>query len=200
MEHVTYQLPDMIPVAAHNIQRTQQKQDASLKRLQYLVSGIFRPLDILGYEISLEAENAAAQRYMEILLDCHLLLLNLPTQVNQMRTNLAFQAINPAFYNTASPPETYYVMPITEFQSAVARQVNTAQIFRKTTNKPFRRRFGQSSQQSESSSSATPPQFFRTSPYSQQCGFHDSNNNNCASGTIYFAQSRNTNNPFRKQT
>ncbi|KAI9468992.1 MAG: hypothetical protein EXX96DRAFT_590030 [Benjaminiella poitrasii] len=173
MEHVTYQPPDMIPVAVHNIQRTQQKQDASLKRLQYLVSGIFRPLDILGHEI-------------KILLNCRLLLLNLPTQ-----------AINPAFYNTASPPETYYVIPITEFQSAVARQVNTAQIFRKATNKPFRRRVEQFSQQSGPSSSAAHLQFLRTGPFSQQGGFH--NNNNRTSGANHFAQKENTNNPFRKQ-
>ncbi|KAI9468500.1 MAG: hypothetical protein EXX96DRAFT_590849, partial [Benjaminiella poitrasii] len=161
MEHATYQPPDMIPDAARKIQRTQQKQDASLKRLQYLVSATFRPLDILGHEISLDAENTAAQRYMEILLNCRLLLLNLSSQVNQMRTNLAFQAINPAFYNTASPSETNYVMPITEFQSAVAQQVNTAQTFRKATNKPFRRRFGKSYQQyGSSSSAATHPQFF----------------------------------------
>ncbi|KAI9478823.1 MAG: hypothetical protein EXX96DRAFT_484456 [Benjaminiella poitrasii] len=116
-----------------------------------------------------------------------------------MRTNLAFRAINPAFYNTTSSSETNYVMPITDFQSAVAQQVNTAQTFRKATNRPFRRRFGQSSQQSGSSSSAaTPPQFFRTGLSSQQGGFHD--NNNHALGANRFVQKGNTNNPFRKQT
>ncbi|KAI9485976.1 MAG: hypothetical protein EXX96DRAFT_547207, partial [Benjaminiella poitrasii] len=193
--------PDMIPDAARKMQCTQQKQDASLKRLQYLVSAIFRPLDILGHEISFEAENTAAQRYMETLLDCCLLLLNLSSQVNQMRANLAFQAINPAYYNTTSLSETNYVMPITKFQSDVAQQVNTAQTFRKATNKPFRRRFGQSSQQSGSSSSAaTPPQFFRACPSSQQGGFHNNNNNNHTSGANHFAQKGNTDNNFRKQT
>ncbi|KAI9470859.1 MAG: hypothetical protein EXX96DRAFT_585973 [Benjaminiella poitrasii] len=134
------------------------EHDASLKRLQYLVYGIFRPLDILGHEIILDAENTAAQRYMEILLDCRLLLLNLSSQTN-------------------------YVTPITEFQSAVARQINTAQTFRKATNKPFRRRFGKSYQQSGSSSSAA------THPH-----------NNRASGANHLAQKGNTSNPFRKQT
>ncbi|KAI9481096.1 MAG: hypothetical protein EXX96DRAFT_565413 [Benjaminiella poitrasii] len=167
MEHVTYLPTGMIPDAALKMQRTQQKQDASLK-----------------------PENTAAQRYMEILLDCRLLLLNLSSQVNQMRTNLAFEGINPAFYNTASPSETSYVMLIIEFQSAVAQQVNTAQTFRKATNKPFRHHFGQSPQPSGS--------FFRTGLSSQQGGFHN-NNNNRASGANHFTRKGNTNNPFRKQ-
>ncbi|KAI9484171.1 MAG: hypothetical protein EXX96DRAFT_537449 [Benjaminiella poitrasii] len=54
--------PDTISDAARKMQRTQQKQYSSLKRLQYLVSDIFRPLNILGYEISFEAENTAAQQ------------------------------------------------------------------------------------------------------------------------------------------
>ncbi|CAO3693379.1 unnamed protein product [Rhizopus microsporus] len=56
----------------------------ALKRLQYLISGIFRPLDILGHEISLDNENANIQRYLTILADCRTLLLNLSSQVNDM--------------------------------------------------------------------------------------------------------------------
>ncbi|CEI97505.1 hypothetical protein RMCBS344292_11637 [Rhizopus microsporus] len=80
----------------------------ALKRLQYLISGIFRPLDILGHEISLDNENANIQRYLTILADCRTLLLNLSSQVNDMRNTLGFQTINPTFKSTAAPTQKFY--------------------------------------------------------------------------------------------
>jgi hypothetical protein len=46
MEDVQYHPPDTIPDAAHRMKPPQTKQDMSLKRLQYLISGIFRPLHV----------------------------------------------------------------------------------------------------------------------------------------------------------
>ncbi|KAI8071823.1 hypothetical protein BDF21DRAFT_401134 [Thamnidium elegans] len=44
--YILYQLPDTIPSAARRMNKCQSKQDMSLKRLQYLVSGAFRPVDV----------------------------------------------------------------------------------------------------------------------------------------------------------
>ena len=96
----------------------QTKQDMALKRLQYLISGIFCPLNIFGHEISLDNENANIQRYLTILADCHTLLLNLSSQVNNMRNTMAFQTINPTFKSTAAPTKSS-MMPLADFQAAL---------------------------------------------------------------------------------
>ncbi|CEI99238.1 hypothetical protein RMCBS344292_13330 [Rhizopus microsporus] len=93
MESVQYQPPNTIPDAAHCMKSPQTKQDMALKRLQYLIPGIFRPLDILGHEISLDNENANIQRYLTILADCRTLLLNLSSQVNDMLDNCSNQKL-----------------------------------------------------------------------------------------------------------
>lgn len=95
MGNVQYQPPNAIPDAAHRMKPPQTKQDMALKRLQYLISGIFCPLNIFGHEISLDNENVSIQRYLTILSDYRTLLLNLSSQVNGMRHTLAFQTINP---------------------------------------------------------------------------------------------------------
>ncbi|KAI8053628.1 hypothetical protein BDF21DRAFT_431595, partial [Thamnidium elegans] len=59
----------------------------SLKKLHYLVSGVFRPLDVLGLEISKDDNQDNAQRYLYMLADCRSLLLNVATQINELRNN-----------------------------------------------------------------------------------------------------------------
>ncbi|KAG2229458.1 hypothetical protein INT48_003145, partial [Thamnidium elegans] len=67
---------DTVPVAARKTNRYQTKQDMSLKKLHYLISGVFRPLDVLGLEISKDDNQDNAQRYLYMLADCRSLLLN----------------------------------------------------------------------------------------------------------------------------
>jgi hypothetical protein len=73
IESLQYQPPDTIPSAARNMNRYQTKQDMSLKRLQYLLPGVFRPLDVLGLEISQDVNNENIQRYLHMLKDCRTL-------------------------------------------------------------------------------------------------------------------------------
>ncbi|KAG2206637.1 hypothetical protein INT45_007412 [Circinella minor] len=61
IDNLQYQPPDTIPTAAHKMNKYQVKQDMSLKCLQYLLSGVFRPLDVLGLEISQDTNNANIQ-------------------------------------------------------------------------------------------------------------------------------------------
>ncbi|KAI9487494.1 MAG: hypothetical protein EXX96DRAFT_81736 [Benjaminiella poitrasii] len=100
----------MIPNAARKMSKSQRKQDTSFKHLQYLVSGLFRPLNILGHKLSLNVNNTHLQRYLPMLADCRLLLLNLSSQINQMRTNLAFHSINPSFSNTTSKSTSFFFL------------------------------------------------------------------------------------------
>ncbi|CAO3694890.1 hypothetical protein G6F70_008099 [Rhizopus microsporus] len=104
MGNVQYQPPNAIPDAAHRMKPPQTKQDMALKRLQYLISGIFCPLNIFGHEISLDNENANIQRYLTILADCHTLLLNLSSQVNNMLDSCSNQKFYDASCRFSSSP------------------------------------------------------------------------------------------------
>ncbi|KAI8058852.1 hypothetical protein BDF21DRAFT_348655 [Thamnidium elegans] len=57
IDNLNYQPPNTIPMASRKMNKYQTKQDMSLKRLQYMLSGVFRPLDVLGLEISRDATN-----------------------------------------------------------------------------------------------------------------------------------------------
>ncbi|KAI7905178.1 uncharacterized protein BX663DRAFT_501978 [Cokeromyces recurvatus] len=70
MKNTDYQPPDTIPVAARSMKPAQTKHDRSLKRLQYLSSGIFCPLNILALELSRETDNPNIQRYLHMLSNC----------------------------------------------------------------------------------------------------------------------------------
>jgi hypothetical protein len=129
MKNVQYQPLNTIPDAAHRMKSPEAKQDMSLKRLQYLISSIFRPLDILGHEISPDNEDVNVQRYLTILANCRALLLNLSSQVNDMRNTPAVQTINPAFKSTAAPTKNY-TMPLADFQTTLAQQTTSAQALR----------------------------------------------------------------------
>ncbi|KAG2230484.1 hypothetical protein INT48_003002 [Thamnidium elegans] len=85
VENLHYQPSDTVPVAARKMNRYQTKQDISLKKLQYLVSGVFRPFDVLDLEISKDDNQDNAQRYLYMLADCRSLLLNAATQINELR-------------------------------------------------------------------------------------------------------------------
>ncbi|KAG2234670.1 hypothetical protein INT48_005822 [Thamnidium elegans] len=110
IDNLNYQPPDTIPMASRKMNKYQTKQDMSLKRLQYMLSGVFRPLDVLGLEISRDATNDNVQRYLLMLKDCRTLLLNVSAQINDMRNNIAFQAINPSFTSTNSANNHTFTM------------------------------------------------------------------------------------------
>ncbi|KAI7880022.1 uncharacterized protein EV154DRAFT_540117 [Mucor mucedo] len=87
----------------------------SLKRLQYLISRVFCPLDVLGLEISLENQNQNVH-------DCRSSLLNLSANVNDLRNQIGFQAINPSFTTTNISSTNYNKSP-TQFQEAITQQL-----------------------------------------------------------------------------
>jgi hypothetical protein len=96
------------------------KQDMLFKRLQYMLSGVFRPLDVDGLKLSQDVNSDNTQRYLHMLKDCRSLLLNISAQINDMRNNIAFQAINPSFSSRAVSNTNHNVtMSPAEFQAAL---------------------------------------------------------------------------------
>lgn len=133
MKDTDYQPPDTIPLAARSMKSNQTKQDRSLKRLQYLTSGTFRPLDVLALEISQDNSNPNVQRYLRMLANCRLLLLNLSPEMTEMRKYIAFQAINPRFSSTSISSNTNYIMSLDEFQTALSQHTTNLQNVQKAS-------------------------------------------------------------------
>ncbi|KAG2207358.1 hypothetical protein INT47_006832 [Mucor saturninus] len=99
IENLHYQPTDTIPVSARKMNHFQSKQDMPIKKLQYLVYGVFRPLDVLGLEIT--------------------------TQMNELRNNIAFQTINPNFTTNANSGN--FTMDPSDFHAALVQQTNSTQ-------------------------------------------------------------------------
>ncbi|KAG2214768.1 hypothetical protein INT45_002195 [Circinella minor] len=187
IDNLQYQPPDTIPTAARKINKYQVKQDMSLKRLQYLLSGVFRPLDVLGLEISQDTNNANIQRYLHMLKDCRELLLNVSAQINDMRNNIAFQAINPSFSSSLTQGK-FFTMAPADFQAALVQQTNASQAVKTASGLRNKKRTFNQNQP------IPPQQFFRSGPSSQQGGYiTNSNSNNNNSSWQHNKQYRNTN-------
>ncbi|KAG2221840.1 hypothetical protein INT45_003554 [Circinella minor] len=152
IKDMDYQPPNTIPSTARSMKQTHAKQDRSLKRLQYLASGAFRPLDVLALEISKDETNPNVQRYLHMLNDCRLLLLNLTSAMTDMRKNIAFQAINSCFSSTGMSSNNNYITPLDEFQTALAQQTTNLQNVQKAS------RFGQRPHFNHNHSHAPQPQ------------------------------------------
>jgi hypothetical protein len=176
------------------------------------LSGVFRPLDVLGLELSKEVNNENIQRYLYMLRDSRQLLLSVSAQINDMRTNIAFQAVNPNFSSPASKDSTNYTMSPADFQAALVQQTSTSQAIRNASSfRNKRRSFNQPSAQHQPQQQ----QFFRSGPSSQQGGYTNNNtnnsstwhnsknshnnnsNNNGSNNNNSYNKQRNSNNPFR---
>ncbi|KAI9271650.1 hypothetical protein BDA99DRAFT_545887 [Phascolomyces articulosus] len=199
IDNLHYQTPDTIPTAARKMNKYQTKQDMSFKRLQYLLSGIFRPLDVLGLEISQEVNNPNVQRYLYMLKDCRALLLNVSAQINDMRNNIAFQAINPYFSTSNIANNNKFTMSPIEFQEALVQQSTTTKAIRSAISSVFRS--GPSSQQGGYPNYNKYNNNGNTSNHNSN---YDSSNNyiggsgnsNSSSNSSNY-KGRNTRNPFR---
>ncbi|KAI8368775.1 hypothetical protein BD560DRAFT_470271, partial [Blakeslea trispora] len=203
IEGLQYQPPETPPLAARKMLRSQNKQDMSLKRLQYLLSGALRPLDILGLEISQDVENDNTQRYLYMLHDCRQLLLNLSSQMNDMRINLAYQAINPTFSSTNSNSSSSYTISPTEFQVGLSQQTAANQAVQNASKfRNKRKTFQNNNNLQQSGFQPQPQQFFRSGPSSQQGGYNPTNGNNFTQQQTQqtyrrFNKKQSNTNPFR---
>ncbi|CAO3642050.1 unnamed protein product [Cunninghamella echinulata] len=181
IDALQYQPPDTIPEAARKMNKSQSRQDMSLKRLQYLLSGVVRPLDVLSHEISEDIDNDKSQRCLNILNDCRELLIDLSSNINNLRNNIALQSINPSFHVTANTGQDNYTMSPTDFQSAIIQQAANKQAIRNANRFTNRRRNIFNANNNNSTNTrydhSSSGQFFQSDPSSQQGDQFNSNSN-----------------------
>lgn len=198
MAHLDYKAPATIPSAERMMNKGQRYEDNSLKQLQYLLSAVYRPLDILSHElVSSEAGNPNLERYCTMLRDVRKLLLHVGASMTHTRNNIALRAVNPSF-SMKTGNEVNYTLPLDEFQNTLIQQTAARKATREATiNKRQRRRFPNGNSSSSGSFLSGPDQqFFRAGPPSEQGGFPNNTNNNFNYNSNH-NNSNNSSNNFR---
>ncbi|KAG0737975.1 hypothetical protein G6F16_012009 [Rhizopus arrhizus] len=204
-----YRAPATLPDAQKRMNKAQQLEDSSLREIQYMLSGVFRPLDILGHEL-LQATNTPAdvlQRNLNILFHARTLLSHACASLTHSRNKIAMRAVNPRFSLPTPGTNKKYTMDLNEFQSSITQQTTSAKTMKEAQHLPnqnrrqFHRqpagnnfRVSDAPFQSNSAHPGSGPQFFRSGPSSQHGGqSHHANNGNHGNNQRQF----NPNNPYR---
>lgn len=205
-----YRAPATLPDAQKRMNKAQQLEDSSLREIQYMLSGVFRPLDILGHEL-LQATNTPAdvlQRNLNILFHARTLLSHACASLTHSRNKIAMRAVNPRFSLPTPGTNKKYTMDLNEFQSSITQQTTSAKTMKEAQHLPnqnrrqFHRqpagnnfRVSDAPFQSNSAHPGSGPQFFRSGPSSQHGGqSHHANNGNHGNNQRQF----NPNNPYRQ--
>lgn len=191
IDGLDYQPPDAVPQAYRLMNDQQRSQDGSLKSTQYLISAIFRPLDVLTHELINNEGLEASEKYLKMINDIRSLLLHANSTVTQYRTGLAYKTVNNEF--KLPNPEQRYTVSMDEFQSTVnqlhaaSKSLKEAKNFGRKKRAPFRS--GPPSQHGGSSFDKT------FSSNHQRSGTHSGNSHSRSSQG---AASSSNYNPFRK--
>ena len=136
VEGIKYTPPATLPEAAKKFSRGQQREDNNLRNIQYVASGILRPLDVMAHAVA-QQNHEATPRLMAIINDTRLLVLHACGTANQARNEVALRAVRPSCsVNTTTG--TQYTMQPSEFHEtlsqhmAIQRTLRTAQPRRPT--------------------------------------------------------------------
>ncbi|GAN11521.1 hypothetical protein MAM1_0661d11085 [Mucor ambiguus] len=194
MAHLDYRAPATIPSAERLMNRGQKYEDSALKQLQYLLSAVFRPLDILTKEMfTAEQGNPNLERYSIMLRDVRRLLLHVCSMMTQQRNNIALRAHDPSYHlNDAS--EVNYTLPLDEYQQTLTQQHAAKKAIREATTPRRQRRFNHNFSNSSSTAGGSDSSFFRPGPPSEQGGFFSNNNSNSSNHNNSNNNSNNFNN------
>ncbi|KAI8079702.1 uncharacterized protein B0P05DRAFT_469880, partial [Gilbertella persicaria] len=178
MAHLDYRAPATIPSAERLMNLGQKYEDNALKQLQYLLSAVFRPLDILTKEMfTAEQGNPNLGRNSIMLRDVRRLLLRVCSMMTQQRNNIALRAHDPSYrFNDAS--EVNYTLPLDEYQQTLTQQHAAKKAIREATTSRRQHRFSRNSSNSSSAAVGSDSSFFRSGPPSEQGGFFINNNSN----------------------
>ncbi|KAG0171037.1 hypothetical protein DFQ28_008974 [Apophysomyces sp. BC1034] len=145
MQTVKYSPPLTIPVDQARFNKSQSREDQLLKNIQYQLSAVFRPLDVLANELYSILPPKYAARVFTILRDTRTLLMHANGTTDQARNSLALKAINPSF--TVSPTEGSYTITPDTFQTLVS-QCSATQKFLREARSRFHRTNSHSTQNS----------------------------------------------------
>ncbi|KAI8141141.1 hypothetical protein BJV82DRAFT_519106, partial [Fennellomyces sp. T-0311] len=164
-----YAPPAAIPQAERLFCPGQKAEDTMLRQLQYALSGIICPLDVLEHMLLPLLPSDHRDRIFLTIHDICTLILNTAGMVNYQRNQLALRAINPGFCTPG--PEKDYTMPAEAFKDTVSNLT--------TMQKMLREARGSRSHTHRLASSSL--SFFRTSPSEDQpqhsnTSFHQNNN------------------------
>lgn len=90
-------------------------EDSSLKQLQYSLSAVYRPLDVLCHElVSSESGNPNLERHCTMLGNVYKLLLHAGSSMTHIQNNIALHAVNPSF-SLKPENELNCTLPLDEF-------------------------------------------------------------------------------------
>ncbi|KAI8326685.1 hypothetical protein EDC96DRAFT_581448 [Choanephora cucurbitarum] len=102
---------------------------------QYLLTGVLRPLDILGYEIySANIADTDAQRFLQMIHDVRSLLLNVSYTLNHHRNNIALRSFDQSFALPSQSSDTRYTKPLKDFNASIAQQTATEKSLKEARN------------------------------------------------------------------
>lgn len=136
-----YRPPDAVPEAHVRMNDHQRSHDASLKSIQYLLSAVFRPLDLLAYQLLNQANDSPEiQQSLKTLHDARALLLNTSNSVNTYRNGIAVKAVNKSFKPDLSG-DSRHTMPSAQFHTMIGQLNSTQKTIKEAqqSSKPFRR-------------------------------------------------------------
>ena len=135
-----YRPPDAVPAAYGRMNESQRSHDASLKSIQYLLSAVFRPLDLLGHQLLNAQETNDIQHSLKTLHDARTLLLNVSNSVNTYRNGIAVKAVNKSFKPDLSG-DSRHTMPSDQFHSMIGQLNSTQKTIKEAQqgSRPFRR-------------------------------------------------------------
>ncbi|KAI9485481.1 MAG: hypothetical protein EXX96DRAFT_494634, partial [Benjaminiella poitrasii] len=207
LHDVDYRPPATLPEAHSNVNKGQKLEDSALQDIKYLLSGIFRPLDVLDNELlhySL-TDDAAVERNMLMLSHIRALLVNVCATLTMSRNQIAMRAVNRQFKVPNPTSRRTFTMPSNYFQTAITQQTSTSKALKEAQQ--LNRRPRPSPQQLLNRRDASPsqtafstggnPQFFRSGPSSQHGGYPNNKNGN-AQSNIQRASNSNSKKPFHQ--
>lgn len=138
--NLDYRPPDAVPIAYGRMNDAQRSHDASLKSIQYLLSAVFRPLDILAHQLIQAPETTDIEQRLKTLYDARALLMNFSNSVNTFRNSIAIRAVNKSFKPDLSG-EGRHTMPAEQFHSMIGQLHSTHKTMKEAQQfdkKPFR--------------------------------------------------------------
>ncbi|KAI9496843.1 hypothetical protein BDB00DRAFT_889729 [Zychaea mexicana] len=112
-----YSPPAAVPQADRLFKPGQKAEDAMLRQLQYTLSAVLRPLDVLGHTLLPILPNEHINRVFATINDVHTLVLHTASTINNQRNQLALRAIHPSL--KAPSQDKQYTMSADTFKDTV---------------------------------------------------------------------------------
>ncbi|KAG1136608.1 hypothetical protein G6F37_011856 [Rhizopus arrhizus] len=173
-KNLSYVPPQAVSSAFEQMNAQQKAMDSLLKHQQYASSAVFRPLDVLAFELSKDSSNPNVDRFLTMMKHTRQLLLHSLASLTQSRKNVAFKSINRSFHAPEQEKKDEFIMAPEDFQLSLTKQHAVSKSLSEAHRFQKDKRLA-----NQSSFSAGPPRsFFRQGPPSQHGGPQYNNTNN----------------------